>query len=227
MLSGNFGFGQRVSIHPLAIHRPADIVPTTVLVAHRIDHGDRVGLVGANGAGKTTLLGALAGVYEPTRGTVHREGHVLPLFDATLGMDMEATGYENIVLRGLFLGLGSQEIRRRTTEIAEFTALGDYLAMPVRTCSGGMKLRLAFAVSTCVDPEILLMDEWIAGGDAHFLKKAERRMQRLIDRSSILVIASHSTDLMKRLCTKAILLDQGQVKAIGPVDEIVDQYYAA
>lgn len=190
-------------------------------VSFRIDHGDRVGLVGPNGAGKTTLLRVLAGVYEPTRGIVRCDGQVAPLFDATLGMDMEATGYENIILRGLFLGLSPREMQSRTEEIAAFTELEDYLAMPVRTYSTGMMLRLAFAVSTCIEPEILLMDDWIAAGDAHFLKKAERRMETLIDRSRILVIASHSTDLIRRICTKTVLLDQGKVVSIGQVDELL------
>ena len=119
-------------------------------VSLAIGHGERVGLVGPNGAGKTTLLRVLAGIYEPTYGAVRREGRVVPLFDPALGMDMEATGYENITLRGLLLGLSPQEIRERTEEITEFTELGDYLAIPVRTYSSGMMLRLAFAISTCV-----------------------------------------------------------------------------
>ena len=196
-------------------------------VSFQIDHGERVGIIGPNGAGKTTLLRVLAGIYEPTGGVVRREGHVSPLFDATLGMDTEATGYENILLRGLFLGLSPREVRGRTAEIAAFTELGDHLSMPVRTYSTGMMLRLAFAVSTCIEPEILLMDEWIGVGDAHFLDKAERRMERLVDRSRILVIASHSPDLIRRTCTKAVFLDQGKIKATGPVTEVLDQYKAA
>ncbi len=196
-------------------------------VSLHIDHGERVGIIGSNGAGKTTLLRVLAGIYEPTRGVVRHEGHISPLFDTTLGMDTEATGYENIVLQGLFLGLSPREIRGRTDEIAEFTELGDYLSVPVRTYSTGMMLRLAFAVSTCIDPDILLMDEWIGVGDAHFLEKAERRMERLVDHSRILVIASHSDALIKRLCNKVVLLDHGEVKAIGLVAEILDQYNAA
>jgi len=196
-------------------------------VSLHIDHGERVGIIGSNGAGKTTLLRVLAGIYEPTRGVVRCEGHISPLFDTTLGMDTEATGYENIVLGGLFLGLSPREIRGRTDEIAEFTELGDYLSVPMRTYSTGMMLRLAFAVSTCIDPEILLMDEWIGVGDAHFLEKAERRMERLVDHSRILVIASHSDALIKRLCNKVVLLDHGEVKAIGLVEEILDQYNAA
>ena len=196
-------------------------------VSLHIDHGERVGIIGSNGAGKTTLLRVLAGIYEPTRGVVRHEGHISPLFDTTLGMDTEATGYENIVLRGLFLGLSPREIRGRTDEIVEFTELGDYLSVPVRTYSTGMMLRLAFAVSTCIDPEILLMDEWIGVGDAHFLEKAERRMEHLVGQSRILVIASHSDALIKRLCNKVVLLDHGEVKAIGLVAEILDRYNAA
>ena len=195
-------------------------------VSLHIDHGERVGIIGSNGAGKTTLLRVLAGIYEPTRGVVRHEGRISPLFDTTLGMDTEATGYENIVLGGLFLGLSPREIRGRTDEIAEFTELGDYLSVPVRTYSTGMMLRLAFAVSTCIDAEILLMDEWIGVGDAHFLEKAERRMERLVGQSRILVIASHSDALIKRLCNKVVLLDHGEVKAIGLVEEILDQYNA-
>ncbi len=180
-------------------------------VSLELEEGDRVGIIGANGAGKTTLLRVLAGVYEPTRGSVRRNGYVSPLFSATLGMDMEATGYENIKLRGLFLGLSPRQIRGIMDEIAEFTELGDYLALPMHTYSSGMRLRLGLAVSTCFDPEILLMDEGIGMGDARFLEKAKRRMERFVDRSSILVIASHSPDLIEHLCNRAILLEHGRV----------------
>ena len=193
-------------------------------VSFTVEHGDRLGLIGSNGAGKTTLLRVVVGIYEPTFGTVHRVGHVIPLFDPALGMDPEATGYENIILRGLLLGLEPSEVRERTAEVAEFTELGDYLAMPVRTYSTGMMLRLAFAISTCAQPEILLMDEWIAAGDVQFLSKAEQRMNAIIDSSSILVIASHSEDLIKRFCTKALFLEQGQINAFGPVREVLDAY---
>ncbi len=192
-----------------------------------IEDGDRLGIVGSNGAGKTTLLRVLAGVYEPAYGAVRRDGQVSTLFDATLGMDIEATGYENILLRGLFLGLRPREIRELMDEVAEFTDLGEYLAMPVHTYSSGMRLRLGLAVSTCFVPEILLMDEWIGMGDARFLEKAEGRMDRFVGRSSILVIASHSEALIERLCNKALLLDRGEVAAAGTVDEVVARYKAA
>ena len=196
-------------------------------VSFHIGDGERVGVIGPNGAGKTTLLRVVAGIYEPTHGVVQHVGRLSPLFDATLGMDLEATGYENIMLRGLFLGLSPREIRRIMGEITEFTELGDYLAMPLHTYSSGMVLRLTFAVSTCVEPEILLMDEWIGMGDAHFLEKAKLRMDRFVGRSSILVIASHSEALIERLCTRAVLLDQGNVKAIGSVEDVLQRYSAA
>lgn len=189
-----------------------------------IGHGERVGLIGPNGAGKTTLLRVLAGIYEPTAGTVQHTGGVVPLLDPTLGMDLEATGYENITLRGLLLGLRPEEIDEQIDEIAAFTELGDYLAVPVRTYSSGMMLRLAFAVSTCIEPEILLLDEWISAGDAKFSEKAERRMQRIIDSAGIVVIASHSEDLVRRLCTKAAFLEGGQLKATGSPEAVLEAY---
>ncbi len=196
-------------------------------VSLAIGHGERVGLIGPNGAGKTTLRRVLAGIYEPAYGVVRLDGRTSPLFDVGLGTDPEATGYENIMLRGLLLGLDSDEIRERTEEIADFTELGAHLSLPVRTYSAGMRLRLAFAVSTCIRPEILLMDEWIGAGDARFLEKAEARMNEMIDRSSILVLASHSEALIRRLCTKAVFLDSGRVKAAGPVDAVCDAYRRA
>jgi ABC-2 type transport system ATP-binding protein len=192
-----------------------------------IQHGDRVALVGPNGAGKTTLLRVLAGVYTPTSGSVRCVGRVVPLFDTMLGMDLEATGYENITLRGLLLGLTQTQIRDHAEEIAEFTELGDYLDLPVRTYSRGMLLRLAFAISTAIEPEILLMDEWIGAGDAKFIQKATARMNKMISRASILVLASHSDDIVKNLCTKAIYLEGGEVRAHGPVAEILSRYQNA
>ena len=187
-------------------------------------HGDRVGLVGTNGAGKTTLLRALAGVYQPTMGRVDRRGQVAALFGLSLGIDPYSTGYENIKARGMFLGLMPPEIRERTAEIAEFTELGDYLAVPVHTYSAGMQLRLAFAVCTCIEPEILLMDEWIGVGDAAFVKKAERRLEKFVAHAGILVLASHNAALLERVCTTGIFLESGRVRAFGPVDEVLRDF---
>lgn len=192
-------------------------------VSLRIAHGDRLGLVGANGAGKTTLLRVLAGVYEPVRGRVVIDGKVSPLFDVGLGMDPEATGEENIILRGVYLGFSKRGIQARAQEIAEFTELGQYLSLPVRTYSAGMILRLAFAVSTCIEPEILLMDEWVLAGDAQFQERANQRVAAFMERSSIVVLASHSHEMITRWCNKAIRLEQGQVVAAGYARDVLDE----
>lgn len=193
-------------------------------ISFTLEHGDRVGLIGANGAGKTTLLRVLAGVYEPTIGTVRINGSIAALFDISLGVDVEATGRENILMRGIYLGLSKQEIKKRYDEIAEFTELGDYLNMPVRTYSAGMMMRIGFAVSTHVKPDILLMDEWIAAGDAHFIDKAEKRLTELVNRAGIMVLASHSEQLIERVCNKAALMHHGQLLQFGSVPEILSAY---
>ena len=192
-----------------------------------LGRGDRLGLIGANGSGKTTLLRVLAGVYEPTRGRVRRQGRVASLFDISLGIDPGATGYENIMMRGMFLGLAPAEVRERRDEIAAFTELGDYLAMPVHTYSTGMMLRLAFAVCTCIEPEILLMDEWIGVGDAAFVEKAEGRLAGFVARAGILVLASHNPALLERTCATGVLLDSGRVRAFGPIGEVLREYGGA
>ena len=185
-------------------------------------HGDRVGIVGHNGAGKTTLLRVLAGVYEPVKGRVRRRGRTASLL--SLGIDEDATGYENIVTRGLLLGLPPEEVRARVPEIAAFTELGDYLAMPVHTYSSGMRFRLGFATCTSFEPEILLMDEWLGVGDRHFVEKARQRLDRFVERAGILVLASQNVGLLKRVCTKAVLLEAGKVRAAGPIDEVLEDY---
>lgn len=191
-----------------------------------LQHGDRVGLVGPNGAGKTTLLRVLAGIFEPTRGQVTIEGKISPLFDVSLGFNPDAMGHENIFLRGLYMGMTPADIRSRAAEIARFSELGDYLSIPVRTYSAGMMLRLAFGVATCVDPEILLMDEWVLAGDAHFLEKARRRLEAFIERSSIMVLASHSDSILRQWCNKGVLLRRGQIEAVGPINEILALYHS-
>jgi len=191
-----------------------------------IKEGDRLGLIGANGAGKTTLMRVLAGVMKPARGSVRRVGVTSSLFDVYLGMNAEASGWDNITLRGLFLGLTPDQVRERTDEIVDFCGLTPHqLARPVRTYSSGMQVKLAFAISTSVYPDILLLDEWIWVGDADFRDKAHNRMTDIVQTSSILVIASHSDDVIRTLCNRAVCLHDGQVIADGPVDETLALYH--
>ncbi len=187
--------------------------------------GDRVALIGHNGAGKTTLLRVMAGIYEPTTGEAIIRGRVSPMFDIGLGIDTELSGYENIRLRALLLGLSESEIKSRAADIADFTELGDYLEMPVRTYSSGMMLRLTFAVATCFQPEILLMDEWIVAGDESFLAKAEKRLAAFVNQASILVLASHSVETCLSWCNKGVWLHQGEIREFGEIRAVMDQYH--
>jgi lipopolysaccharide transport system ATP-binding protein len=173
--------------------------------------GERVGLMGHNGSGKTTFLRSLAGGYPPTNGSVRIEGSISSFLDISLGMETEASGYENIYLRGLLMGMQREEIDAKLETIAELTGLGQYLDMPLRTYSSGMLARLAFAVSVNADADILLMDEWLSVGDADFATKSSAILSQKIENTSILVIASHSLDLIKKVCTRKIVFSQGKV----------------
>jgi len=189
-----------------------------------IENGDRLAIIGPNGAGKTTLLKVLAGIYQPVAGRIQSSGRVTALLTTSVGLNPEATGRENIILRGMYMDVHPLEMRARIDEIAEFTELGPYLDMPVRTYSSGMMVRLSFAASTCTASEILLMDEWLSAGDESFLDKAQKRMERFVGASSILVLASHSVELLKRWCNRAILLDHGRISASGDVETVVGAY---
>ncbi|WP_199198730.1 ABC transporter ATP-binding protein [Bradyrhizobium sp. MOS002] len=194
-------------------------------VSLRFSVGDRVALVGSNGAGKTTLLRVMAGIYEPEAGSVRSKGRISPIFDIGLGIDPELNGLDNIRLRGRILGLSAQEIEESIPDIIEFTELGDYLQLPIRTYSSGMLTRMTFAVATCFAPEVLLMDEWILAGDKDFMAKAEARIASFVSQASILVLASHSLEICRRWCNKAVWMDGGEVRAIGNVDDVLQAYY--
>ena len=180
-------------------------------VSFEFREGDRVGLVGHNGSGKSTLLRVLAGAYEPVSGTVEVHGQVASMLNITLGMDYEATGYENIFVRGVIMGFKPREIEPLVEEIVAFSELGDYMDMPMRTYSSGMAVRLAFAVSTCVTADILLMDEWLAVGDEAFQSKARERLSNLVDQAKILVLASHDETLIRSNCNKIMRLSHGEL----------------
>lgn len=187
--------------------------------------GDRVGLLGHNGAGKSTLLRLLCGVYEPSSGSALIDGEIGSLIDISLGIDPDATGRENIYFRGSLLGMKRSEITAQINDIIDFTELGDFVDVPLRTYSTGMHLRLAFAVSTIVRPEILLMDEWLSVGDEGFKQKAETRMTELVQSTNILVIASHSREMILHTCNRAIWLVHGKIKMDGNSLDVCNAYF--
>ena len=186
--------------------------------------GDRVALVGHNGAGKSTLLRLMAGIYEPTRGRARVLGKVAPVFDLAVGMDPEISGLDNILIRGLFLGMTRKQMEARVDDIAAFTELGDYLSMPLRTYSTGMRVRLALGVVTSIDPEILLLDEGIGAVDAEFLAKARARLNELVERSGLLVFASHSDEFLRDLCDTGIWMEHGQIREHGELEHVLASY---
>jgi ABC-2 type transport system ATP-binding protein/lipopolysaccharide transport system ATP-binding protein len=188
--------------------------------------GDRLGVVGANGAGKSTLLRVMSGVYEPTGGSFEIVGRASSLLDIGLGMDLDRTGYDNIRLRGVFMRMSAKQIRSKIADIEEFCGLGDFLDLPVRTYSNGMMLRLAFAISTSNDPEIVLLDELIGVGDNDFREKSRQRLARIIDDAHILVLATHDQQMLRSYCTKCAWVEHGKLVAVGPVDEIMARYDA-
>jgi ABC-type polysaccharide/polyol phosphate transport system ATPase subunit len=195
-------------------------------ISCHIEHGERIGLIGTNGAGKSTLLRVLAGIYEPTSGDIMVDGRVNALLNVGLGTDPDATGYENILLRGLYLGLHPAEIKELAPSIAEFSELGDFLHVPVRTYSAGMSMRLSFAIATATHPDILLMDEWIMAGDRRFLDKARERVDSFVSRSQILVLASHSPQILAQWCTRLFWMESGRIVMQGETNEVLERYEA-
>jgi lipopolysaccharide transport system ATP-binding protein len=192
----------------------------------RIGSGERVALVGRNGAGKTTLLRSLAGIYEPVGGRLTIEGSVGSLIDPAAGLDQDSTGRENIRLRALYRNLDLAAQAKLEEEVAEFAGLGEFLDMPIKGYSAGMAIRLAFAIATAMQPQILLMDEWFMAGDATFMQKAEARLASLVSGADIMVIATHDMSVARRWCTRAIRLDAGRIVADGPVEQVIAEMMA-
>lgn len=211
----------------LASHNNTIIVRALEDISLELKDGDRLALVGHNGAGKTTFLRVASRVYEPQIGTVEIEGRVSSFTDLTLGMDIEATGWENITFRCIFMGLTFAQARELAPSIAEFSELGDYLDMPVRTYSTGMFLRLAFAIATSVHHDIIVMDELIHTGDASFIEKAQKRLHEVIGNASIFLLATHLVGMITPLCNKALWLEHGRVRGFGSAVEVIEAYQAS
>lgn len=194
-------------------------------ITFTLEDGDRLGLIGHNGAGKSTLLRLLGKVYIPCSGTAKIEGSIGSLIAISLGIDPEATGRENIYIRGSLLGLEKKEIEGKIDQIIALCDLGNFIDLPIRTYSTGMQMRLAFAVSTMIRPDILIMDEWLSVGDESFKNKAESRMKDLVNNAQILIIASHSKDLIKNICNRVIWLEHGKIKMDGNPEEVLKYYF--
>jgi ABC-type polysaccharide/polyol phosphate transport system ATPase subunit len=193
-------------------------------VGLHIGQGERVGLIGPNGAGKSTLLKVMAGIYPPTCGTAVTSGHVCPMFEFATGFEMLQSGRDNIRIRALLLGMEPDEIEAKLPEIEAFTELGEFLDYPVKTYSSGMFVRLAFAVSTSINPEILLIDEIMGAGDLRFAAKAKKRMFEFMEQGKILVFSSHSPELLRNFCTRTIWLEHGSVVMDGRTEEVLSGY---
>lgn len=194
-------------------------------ISFTLREGDRLGLIGHNGSGKSTLLRVLGKVYKPSAGAAYIEGQVGSLIAISLGIDREATGRENIFIRGSLLGLTKKDIAEKLDQIIDFCELGSFIDLPIRTYSTGMQMRLAFAVSTMVRSDILIMDEWLSVGDEAFRQRAEERMTELVNNAQILVIASHSKSLIQKTCNRVIWLEHGKIKMDGRPEDVVGKYF--
>jgi lipopolysaccharide transport system ATP-binding protein len=204
--------------------RQANVVEALRGLSLEVKAGERVGLIGHNGAGKSTLLKVMAGIYPPTAGRARTIGHVCPLFEFATGFEYNRSGWENIRIRAMLLGMQPDEIEAKLPEIASFSELGRFLDYPVRTYSTGMFVRLAFAVSTSVNPEILLLDEVMGAGDLAFTEKANVRMREFMDQGKILVFSSHSLDLLGEYCNRTVWMDHGRVIEDGPTNAVINAY---
>ncbi|MBO4997365.1 MAG: ABC transporter ATP-binding protein [Lachnospira sp.] len=193
-------------------------------VSFSLNKGDRLGILGMNGAGKSTLLKVIAGVLKATKGSVKTRGKIVPLLELGAGFDKQYTGAENIYLYGSVLGYSKTFINEKYDEIVEFSELGDFINVPIKNYSSGMKARLGFAIATVVDPEILILDEVLAVGDAKFRKKSEAKIQSMFDKGVTVLFVSHSLKQVKRICNKAMILDHGKLLSFGDIEPISKQY---
>jgi ABC-type polysaccharide/polyol phosphate transport system ATPase subunit len=221
----------RVTLKEYLLHRlfrsavnPMIRVDALREVSLQINAGDRLGIVGPNGAGKSALLRVIAGIYPPTRGRCIVEGSVSALFDIAQGFEMEATGWENISLRGYLQGETPWTIRSKLNEVAEFSELGHFLDLPLRTYSSGMLVRLAFSIATAIEPEVLLVDEVLSAGDLSFQEKAQCRIRDLIARASLIVMVSHDLGALSRVCTRGVWLDHGRIRLVASMAEVIGAY---
>lgn len=194
-------------------------------ISFKLDDGDRLALIGHNGAGKSTLLRCLAGLYPVSSGRLSVKGNISTFFDIGLGLDPEATGRKNIQLLGLLKGMTLAQIKQKEAEIITFSGLGEFIDLPSKTYSSGMIGRLIFSVATASEPDVLLMDEWLSAGDNSFIEAAANRVESMVTKSRIMVLASHSPSILRRFCNKGMVLERGKITYYGSIDEAMTQYY--
>lgn len=214
---------------PITEHEKITYIDALKEINFTLQSGDRLGLIGQNGAGKSTLLKVLAGIYPPTIGEIEVQGNISPLLGISVGMNSQATGYENIKFRCLLHGFDKKKIQNIIKDVEEFTELGHFLSMPVKTYSSGMNVRLSFGLATAITPDILIVDEVVGVGDARFIDKAKSRLTSLIESSNILVVASHSDEIIKKFCNKILWLEHGSIVKFSHhhVESVLTEYKEA
>ena len=193
-------------------------------VSFSLHEGERIGILGLNGAGKSTLLKVIAGVFKPTEGKVVRNGKIVPLLELGAGFDKNYTGRENIYLYGSVLGYSRKYMDEKYNQIVKFSGLGEFIDVPIKNYSSGMRSKLGFAIATIAEPEILILDEVLSVGDRKFRRKSERRILKMMENGTAVLFVSHALAQVQRICNKAMILDHGQMIAFGDVDEIAELY---